>query len=94
MPRSVSNGWQRCTTARCVARYIQAALSSKETHTRYIAALSMSMDAARAAEIATAQIAQALVQQSALLANIDHFRALAIIAVAAISVSLIQKVIR
>ncbi|WP_257993373.1 MFS transporter [Cupriavidus pauculus] len=66
----------------------------QETQARYAAALSMSMDPVRAAEFATAQIAQVLAQQSALLANIDHFRALAIIAAAAIGVSLVQKVIR
>ncbi|MGO4304458.1 MFS transporter [Cupriavidus sp. RAF12] len=65
-----------------------------EAHTRYTAALSASMDPIRAAELATAQIAQVMVQQSALLANLDHFRALAVVALVAIAVSLVQKVIR
>jgi MFS family permease len=66
----------------------------QEAHARYAAAFSASMEPMRAAELATAQIAQVLAQQSALLASLDHFRALAAVAVIAIAVSLIQKVIR
>ncbi|WP_455289281.1 MFS transporter [Cupriavidus necator] len=66
----------------------------QETHARFTAAFSNSMDPVRAAELTTAQIAQVLAQQSALLANLDHFRALAVVAVLAIVVSLAQKVIR
>ncbi|WP_042877357.1 MFS transporter [Cupriavidus necator] len=66
----------------------------QEAHARFRAAFSASMDPVRAAEFATAQIAQVLAQQSALLANIDHFRALAVVAVLAIGVSMFQKVLR
>lgn len=66
----------------------------QETHARFTAAFSNSMDPVRAAESATAQIAQVLAQQSALLANIDHFRALAVVGVLAIGVSMFQKVLR
>ncbi|GLC91045.1 multidrug resistance protein [Cupriavidus sp. TA19] len=66
----------------------------QETHARFTAAFSNSMDPVRAAESATAQIAQVLAQQSALLANIDYFRALAVVGVLAIGVSMFQKVLR
>ncbi|SOZ34609.1 MFS transporter [Cupriavidus neocaledonicus] len=66
----------------------------QEAIARHTTALSASMDPLRAAELATAQLAQVLVQQSALLANLDHFRALAALAALAIMVSLVQKVIR
>lgn len=66
----------------------------QETHARFTAAFAASMEPARAAELATAQIAQVLAQQSALLANLDHFRALAAVAVLAAGVSLVQKVMR
>ncbi|GJG95306.1 MFS transporter [Cupriavidus pauculus] len=69
-------------------------LQFQETLAQHAAALSASVDPNRAAEMALAQIAQALGQQSALLANLDHFRALALIAVLAVGVSLVQKVIR
>jgi len=66
----------------------------QDAHARFTAAIAASSDPVRAAELATAQIAQVLAQQSALLANLDHFRALAVVAVLAIVVSLTQKVIR
>ncbi|MBP0624030.1 MFS transporter [Cupriavidus consociatus] len=66
----------------------------QETIARYTAALSASMEPARASELAMVQIAQVLAQQSALLANLDHFRALAALSALAIMVSLVQKVIR
>ncbi len=65
----------------------------QDAHARFTAAIAASSDPVRAAELATAQIAQVLAQQSALLANLDHFRALAVVAVLAIVVSLTQKVI-
>ncbi|CAG9171701.1 MFS transporter [Cupriavidus respiraculi] len=66
----------------------------QEAHARYTAVFSASVDPARAAELATAQIAQVLAQQAALLANLEHFRALAAVAVVAIGVSLYQRTMR
>lgn len=68
--------------------------SFQEAHARYAAVFSASVDPVRAAELATAHIAQVLGQQAALLANIDHFRALAVVAVVAIGVSVFQKTMR
>ncbi|RZT39379.1 MFS transporter [Cupriavidus agavae] len=66
----------------------------QEVHARITAVLSASMDPARAADAALAQIAQMLTQQSVLLANLDHFRGLAMVAVLAIAVSAVQKALR
>lgn len=66
----------------------------QEAHARYTAVLSASMEPVRAAELATAQIAQLLAQQSALLANLDHFQGLAVMALIAMAVSVSQRVMR
>jgi MFS family permease len=57
-------------------------------------ALTPSMGPAQAARIATAQLAQMLSQQSALLANIDHFLAIAALALLGVLVTLVQRVLR
>ncbi|WP_313623005.1 MFS transporter [Achromobacter sp.] len=49
---------------------------------------------AQAQQLATAQIAQMLSQQSVLLASLDHFRVVAAVALAAAVVSLVQRVFR
>ncbi|KAG1239731.1 hypothetical protein G6F68_018347 [Rhizopus microsporus] len=51
-------------------------------------------DPAQAQQMAMAHIAQMLNQQSVLLANLDHFRVLAVLAVAGVLVSLTQRVFR
>jgi len=51
-------------------------------------------DPARAQQMALAHIAQWLDQQSALLANLDHFRVLAVLALAGVVVSMTQRVFR
>lgn len=51
-------------------------------------------DPAQAQQMATAQIAQMVSQQSTLLANLDHFRVLAAVALAGALVSLAQRVFR
>jgi hypothetical protein len=57
-------------------------------------ALTPSMGPAQAARIATAQLAQMLSQQSALLANIDHFLIIAALALLGVLVTLVQRVLR
>ncbi|MNL51575.1 hypothetical protein D3C87_1746810 [compost metagenome] len=51
-------------------------------------------DPAQAHQLATAQIAQMVSQQSVLLANLDHFRVVAVVALMAAAVSLTQRVFR
>ncbi|MNT52250.1 hypothetical protein D3C72_1892660 [compost metagenome] len=51
-------------------------------------------DPAQAQQLATAQIAQMVSQQSVLLASLDHFRAVAAVALAGAAVSLVQRVFR
>ena len=51
-------------------------------------------DPAQAQQMAMAQISQMLNQQSVLLANLDHFRGLAVLALAGVAVSLTQRVFR
>ncbi|WP_423199634.1 MULTISPECIES: MFS transporter [unclassified Cupriavidus] len=65
-----------------------------DAHGRYAAVLAMGTSPERAAELAVAQIAQVLSQQSVLLANLDHFRVLAAVSMLAMVVSLFQKVMR
>jgi hypothetical protein len=48
----------------------------------------------QAAPMATARIAQLLAQQSAMLANIDHFTAIAALGVLGVTVTLVQRVFR
>lgn len=57
-------------------------------------ALASSVGPAEAAQIAVARVAQMLAQQSALLANIDHFRLIAVLGVLGIAVTLLQRVFR
>jgi len=57
-------------------------------------ALTSSVGPANAAQIAVARVAQMLAQQSALLANIDHFRLIAVFGVLGIAVTLLQRVFR
>ncbi|MGH8261090.1 MAG: MFS transporter, partial [Steroidobacteraceae bacterium] len=57
-------------------------------------ALSHVVGSAHAAPIATGLIARLLFQQSSMLANIDHFACIAILGVAGIAVTLVQKVFR
>lgn len=52
------------------------------------------VEPAQAAPIAMARVAQMLAQQSALLANIDHFAAIAVLGVVGIAVTLMQRVFR
>jgi hypothetical protein len=51
-------------------------------------------DPARAQQMAMAHISQWLDQQSVLLANLDHFRVLAVLALAGVVVSVTQRVFR
>ncbi|MOA65074.1 hypothetical protein D3C78_1913290 [compost metagenome] len=51
-------------------------------------------DPAQAQRMAMARIAQILDQQSVLLANLDHFRALAVLALTGVLVSWTQRVFR
>ncbi|RQR40234.1 MFS transporter [Burkholderia sp. Bp9143] len=51
-------------------------------------------DAAPAAQMATAQVAQLLARESALLAHIDYFRLVAVLGLAGVLVTLIQRVFR
>lgn len=57
-------------------------------------ALTASVGPTQAAQIAVARVAQLLGQQSALLANIDHFMLIAALGVLGIAVTLVQKVFR
>ncbi|WP_266159452.1 MFS transporter [Dyella silvatica] len=57
-------------------------------------ALSSAVDAGQASAMATAQVAQLLVQQSSMLANIDHFKLIAILGLLGVLVTLVQKVFR
>ena len=52
------------------------------------------MGPARAAAVATGMIARQLLQQSAMLANIDHFACIALLGVAGVLVTVVQKVFR
>jgi MFS family permease len=58
------------------------------------AALAGSVGPAQAAQIAVARVTQALAQQSALLANIDHFMLIAALGLLGIVVTLVQRVFR
>ncbi|TPG46323.1 MFS transporter [Rhodanobacter glycinis] len=57
-------------------------------------ALAASVGPVQAAQIAVARVAQSLAQQSALLANIDHFMLIAALGVLGIVVTLAQKIFR
>lgn len=57
-------------------------------------ALAGSVGQAQAGQIALARVAQMLNQQAALLANIDHFSAIVVLAVLGIAVTLVQRVFR
>lgn len=57
-------------------------------------ALSTSLDPAQAAQVAVAHIAQMIGQQSAMLAGIDHFSLIAVLGVAGVVVTLVQRVFR
>ncbi|MNU40532.1 putative transport protein HsrA [compost metagenome] len=59
--------------------------------TQYFSAVA---DPAQARDMAAAQIGQMVSQQAALLANLDHFRILAAVALGGVMVSLIQRVFR
>lgn len=48
----------------------------------------------QAAALATAQVAQMLAQQSSMLANIDHFRLIAVLGILGVLVTLVQRVFR
>lgn len=56
--------------------------------------LALSMAPAQAAQVATANVAQLLAQQAAMLANIDHFALVAILGVLGILVTGVQRVLR
>jgi MFS family permease len=58
------------------------------------AALAVRGEAALANRMAVAQIAQILQQQAALLANIDHFAAIAVLGVLGVLITLMQRVFR
>ena len=57
-------------------------------------ALAGSVGPTQAAQIAVARVGQALAQQSALLANIDHFMLIAAFGLLGIVVTLVQRVFR
>lgn len=57
-------------------------------------ALTSTVGASQAAAMATAQVAQMLAQQSSMLANIDHFRLIAVLGVLGALVTLVQKIFR
>lgn len=57
-------------------------------------ALASTVGPVRAAQIATAQVSQMLAQQSSMLANIDHFKLIAVLGLLGIAVTLVQKVFR
>ena len=52
------------------------------------------MGPAQAAPLAMARVAQMLAQQSAMLANIDHFILVAALGLLGVAVTLVQKVFR
>ncbi|WP_266169117.1 MFS transporter [Dyella subtropica] len=57
-------------------------------------ALASTVDAGQAAAMATAQVAQMLAQQASMLANIDHFKLIAVLGILGVLVTLVQKVFR
>ncbi|MFC5525870.1 MFS transporter [Rhodanobacter ginsengisoli] len=57
-------------------------------------ALTPSVGPSEAARIAVAEVARMLARQSALLANIDHFRLIAVLGVLGVAVTLLQRVFR
>jgi hypothetical protein len=57
-------------------------------------ALTRSVGEGQAAAVATAQVAQMLAQQSVMLANIDHFKLIAVLGGLGVLVTLVQKVFR
>lgn len=57
-------------------------------------ALTSTLGAGQATVVATAQVAQMLAQQSAMLANIDHFRLIAVLGCLGVLVTLVQRVFR
>jgi hypothetical protein len=57
-------------------------------------ALAGSVGPSQAAQIAVARVAQLLAQQSAMLANIDHFMLIAALGLLGIVVTLLQRVFR
>lgn len=57
-------------------------------------ALAASLPAADAAKVALARVAQLVAQQSAMLANIDHFMAIAVLGVLGVVVAASQRVFR
>lgn len=57
-------------------------------------AFSHTVGAAQATQLATGRIAHLLIQQSSMLANIDHFACIAVLGIAGIAVTLVQKVFR
>lgn len=57
-------------------------------------ALAASLPPAEAAKVALARVAQLVAQQSSMLANIDHFRAVAVLGVLGVVVAVLQRVFR
>ena len=66
----------------------------QETMRQLQSALAPTMDAAQSAQVATSQLAQMLAQQSAMLANIDHFALISILGVLGVLVTLMQRIFR
>ena len=66
----------------------------QETMRQLQSALAPTLDAAQSAQVATAQLAQMLAQQSAMLANIDHFTLIAVLGVLGVLVTSMQKVFK
>lgn len=69
------------------AQFVEFVLHLRES-------LSPSIGDGPATRLATARVAQVLAQQASLLANIDHFRVLAVVGLAGVIVTLVQKVLR
>ena len=65
-----------------------------ETVQHLQAALAGTLGAGPAAQVATARVAQLLTQQATLLANLDHFRTLAVLGLLGIAVTFVQRVLR
>lgn len=57
-------------------------------------ALAASLPPAEAAKVALARVAQMVAQQSSMLANIDHFRAIAVLGVLGLVVVVLQRMFR